>query len=150
MTDLHLQNAFYTENLMLLILHFMHQNLTLQAPSTLALAHDLSNVGCAEERVLGVDTIENPFVDDDVDALLDARSLRRRQVGGSFGNFGCFGRGGALGAVDRASGGWGLMTRAPFVPEAREAFKWKTVGFDQVEYGLHMCDPMDQRGRLPP
>jgi len=43
-----------------------------------ALTHDLSNVGCAEERVFGVDTIQDPFVDEGVDALLDARSLRRR------------------------------------------------------------------------
>ena len=40
-----------------------------------AWAHDLSNVGCAEERVLGVDAIQGPFVDDGVGALLDARSL---------------------------------------------------------------------------
>ena len=52
------------------------------------------------------------------------------------------------------------MTRAPFVPDARgKLLNEKTVGFERLrtrreavgfEYGVHMCDPMDQRGRLPP
>ena len=95
-----------------------------------ASAHDLSKVGCAKERMLGVDKVQGPFVDEGVGALLDARSLRRRRVGSTREECGYLG---LLGELSRLGGC--VLVRVlqwPFVghlfhsllQEASQCFKW--------------------------